>query len=63
MRGSVKPHGRLVVWALPAVMRDSKFGYIGGHPGVTPGQYRGNLGNQRVRRDYTPKSDVSSDMI
>ena len=32
MRGSVKPHGRLVVWALPAVMWDSKLGYIGGHP-------------------------------
>lgn len=51
MRGSVKPHGRLVVWALLAVMQDSKFGYIGGHPELVEGQYRGNPRNRRVRRD------------
>ncbi len=32
MRGSVELHERLVVWARPEVIRERKFGCIGGHP-------------------------------
>ena len=46
MRGSVELHGRLVVWAPPAVMPVCKLGCIGGHPDPElvegEGQYRGN---------------------
>ena len=70
MRGSVKPHGRLVVWALPVVMQDSKFGYIGGHPApVGAGLYRGNPSTslmaspRRVRRDYTPNTLRGNDIV
>ena len=52
MRGSVRLHGRLVVWALPIVILGCKLGCIGGHPELlsrdnTEGSFRNPVETKR----------------